>query len=139
MKNEKSLIHLTQYYETDQMNVIHHANYVKWMEEARTNFFKEIGIDLSIFDKKKVSLAVLFQSVNYQKYVKFNERIEIKCRCVELSNIKIKFEYDFFNLNQNCICAKGTTNHCFVNDKMEPVILKKKLPAIYELIKKCTL
>ena len=32
-----------QYHETDQMGIIHHSNYVKWMEEARIDFMKEMG------------------------------------------------------------------------------------------------
>ena len=32
-----------QYHETDQMGVIHHASYVKWMEEARVAFMDALG------------------------------------------------------------------------------------------------
>ena len=32
-----------QYHETDQMGIIHHANYVKWMEEARIRYMEELG------------------------------------------------------------------------------------------------
>ncbi len=31
-------IHRVQYYETDQMAVVHHSNYIRWMEEARVEF-----------------------------------------------------------------------------------------------------
>ena len=34
-----------QYHETDQMGIIHHSNYVKWMEEARIDFMKELGFE----------------------------------------------------------------------------------------------
>lgn len=30
--------HRAQYYETDQMGIIHHSNYIRWMEEARMDF-----------------------------------------------------------------------------------------------------
>ena len=36
--------HLVQYYETDQMGVTHHSNYIRWFEEARTKLFEEIGL-----------------------------------------------------------------------------------------------
>ena len=35
--------HEVQYYETDRMGITHHSNYVRWMEEARTFFLREIG------------------------------------------------------------------------------------------------
>ena len=33
-----------QYHETDRMGIIHHANYVKWMEEARMNLLDQLGM-----------------------------------------------------------------------------------------------
>ena len=33
-----------QYYETDKMGITHHANYIKWMEEARIGFLDSIGL-----------------------------------------------------------------------------------------------
>ena len=38
-----------QYHETDQMGIIHHSNYVKWMEEARIGYMDQMG-----FSYKKV-------------------------------------------------------------------------------------
>ena len=36
--------HRTQYYETDQMGIIHHSNYIRWFEEARTDLMRQMGI-----------------------------------------------------------------------------------------------
>ena len=35
--------HLVQYYETDQMGIVHHSNYIKWFEEARSFLLEENG------------------------------------------------------------------------------------------------
>ena len=35
--------HHAKYYETDQMGLIHHSNYVKWMEEARMDLMDQMG------------------------------------------------------------------------------------------------
>lgn len=35
--------HKAQYYETDQMGIVHHSNYIRWFEEARVDFFEKIG------------------------------------------------------------------------------------------------
>ena len=36
--------HKTQYYETDQMGIIHHANYLHWFEEARVDMMDQMGM-----------------------------------------------------------------------------------------------
>ena len=40
-----SYIRKAQYHETDQMGIIHHSNYIKWMEESRIEYLKSNGID----------------------------------------------------------------------------------------------
>ncbi len=37
-------IHKVQYYETDKMGITHHSNYIRWMEEARVDFFEKVRI-----------------------------------------------------------------------------------------------
>jgi len=38
-----------KYYETDQMAVVHHSNYIRWFEEARVDYLEKIGLVLMIF------------------------------------------------------------------------------------------
>ena len=37
--------HQAQYYETDQMGIIHHSNYIRWFEEARIWYMHQVGAD----------------------------------------------------------------------------------------------
>ena len=36
--------HIVQYYETDQMAIVHHSNYIRWFEEARVDWFEQMGL-----------------------------------------------------------------------------------------------
>ncbi len=133
-KNEYYVIHEAQYYETDQMKVVHHANYVKWMEESRNVLFKSIGININDFEKGKTYLTVLFQHVTYIKPVKYQEEVKIECKCTKLTSAKLEFTYNFYKNNE--ICAVGQTCHCFVNDELQPIVLKKLFPNEYKKIEK---
>ena len=35
--------HTVQYYETDRMGIVHHSNYIRWMEEARVDYLAQLG------------------------------------------------------------------------------------------------
>ena len=35
--------HHVKYYETDQMRIVHHSNYIRWMEEARMDMMEQMG------------------------------------------------------------------------------------------------
>ena len=66
-----------QYHETDQMGIIHHSNYVKWMEEARIDFMKEMGFGYGEVENRGIVSPVAGVSVSYKKRVLFDDMVEI--------------------------------------------------------------
>ena len=40
-----------QYYETDQMGIVHHSNYIRWFEEARTAFLATTASSIPIWSR----------------------------------------------------------------------------------------
>ena len=40
----KPYLRRPQFYETDGMSIIWHGNYVRWMEESRTDFMDQLGL-----------------------------------------------------------------------------------------------
>lgn len=44
-------IHHAKYYETDQMGIIHHSNYIRWMEDARMDAMSQFGISYNNMEK----------------------------------------------------------------------------------------
>ena len=51
--------HEVQYYETDRMGITHHSNYIRWMEEARVTFLKEIGWDYAKLEEMGIISPVI--------------------------------------------------------------------------------
>ena len=73
-----------QYHETDQMGIIHHSNYVKWMEEARIGYMSRMGFSYKKVEELGVISPVVEISVAYRKQVFFDDEIRIR---VALSSI----------------------------------------------------
>ena len=48
---------LVQYYETDRMGIVHHSNYIRWFEEARTDFLRNNGIVYSDLEQSGCSFS----------------------------------------------------------------------------------
>ena len=63
-----------QYHETDQMGIIHHSNYIKWMEEARIDFMKEMGFGYGEVEKRGIVSPVAEVSTTYKKPVFYRKR-----------------------------------------------------------------
>ena len=66
-----------QYYETDMMGITHHANYIRWMEEARIDFMEQIGFPYAAMEAQGIVSPVKSVSCNYQHPSTFNDEIVI--------------------------------------------------------------
>ena len=67
-----------QYHETDQMGIIHHSNYVKWMEEARIGYMNQMGFSYKKVEELGVISPVVEISVAYKKQVFFDDEIQVR-------------------------------------------------------------
>lgn len=61
------------YYETDRMDVVSHTNYIRWMEEARIDFMKKIGIPYHEIEKSGFMLPVLEVECKYKKSLTYGD------------------------------------------------------------------
>ena len=58
--------HKTQYYETDQMGIIHHYNYIRWFEEARMDMMEQMGMGYAEMEKRGIISPVLSVHSEYK-------------------------------------------------------------------------
>ena len=56
-----------QYHETDQMGIIHHSNYVKWMEEARVAFLDYVGLGYGKVERLGIVSPVVGITLGYKR------------------------------------------------------------------------
>ena len=73
-------IHKVQYYETDQMQIVHHSNYIKWFEEARMYLLEEMGFGYSQMESEGLVIPVLSVQADYKSMVRFGESVEIEAK-----------------------------------------------------------
>lgn len=120
--------HIAQYYETDQMGIIHHSNYIRWMEEARIFFLEKIGFGYKQMEEDGILSPVLNVNCDYKKMVKFGDTIEIRVFVKAYNHIKLTLGYEMINLENQEICTVGTSTHCFLDREGNILPMKKKIP-----------
>lgn len=122
------------YYETDQMGIVHHSNYIRWLEESRIDFLSQLGMEYKDLEEMGILIPVLSVSCNYKKPVFYNETICVPVKLTEFKGVTFTFEYDIMNKETMEQCAFATSSHCFVNKDMKPLRLKKVNEALYETL-----
>ena len=125
---------LAQYYETDQMRIIHHGNYVRWLEEARVDVMEQIGFGYEKMENMGILCPVLAVSTEYHEMVYFNQRVRIECRIKEYTGLKLTLLYQITNLATGNVCTSGETRHGFLDTEGNIISLKRKYPEIHQLI-----
>ena len=126
------------FYETDQMGIIHHTNYIRWFEEARTDLLEKINYPYQKVSEKSIDIAVLDVYCEYKSMVYFGDTVKIYVSLSELKEMRMTINYKIVNAKSNVICTLGKTKHFFYDrNKNRPVSLKKEIPELYELF--CTL
>lgn len=127
--------HHAKYYETDQMGIIHHSNYIRWFEEARIDFMNQIGLTYKTMEEEGIISPVLEINCKYLKMMYFDDIATIKLKISSYTGVRFTFEYEIYNQNKQ-LCTIGSSSHCFMNRKNRPISLKKLKPEFDELFKK---
>ena len=104
------------YYETDKMAVVHHSNYVRWLEEARIDFLKQVGLPYDEMEKNGIMIPVLSVSCQYKYAVRFNDTVCIKMKMEEFNGLKFRISYRFTDKDTDEVRVIAETAHFFVDD-----------------------
>ena len=123
-------VHKVQYYETDKMQITHHSNYIRFMEEARLDFFDSIGYDYAKVEKEGFISPVVRVECDYKKTTTYPDTIEIEVKAKECKKFKFKLGYTM-TVSGNVVCTAQST-HCFLDMQGRPVNIEKTFPGLFE-------
>ena len=119
------------YYETDQMGIVHHSNYIRFFEEARCSFMEQSGYPYARLEEEDIISPTLEVSCRYIHPVRYGDTVRIAVRMVKLSRLKCTFTYEITDASSGEIRAKGSSSHGFISREGKPVILPKEKPEFY--------
>ena len=115
-----------QYYETDMMGITHHANYVRWMEEARIDFLAQMGFPYRRMEQEGILSPVRSVSCQYKKPCTFGDEIEIDVSVAAFNGVVLAIRYEM-RKDGEVIC-EGRSEHVFVTREGRIVRVKRDMP-----------
>ena len=120
------------YYETDKMAIVHHSNYIRWFEEARVDFLRQIGLPFEKIEERGLLVPVLGISARYLLPFRYGDVFQIHIKVVSFTGLKFSIAYEVYHKETGKLHVTGTSEHGFVDSEMKPVRLKREYPDIYE-------
>ena len=125
--------HIVQYYETDRMGITHHSNYIRWMEEARIDFLRQIGWDYAKLEEAGIISPVVNVACSYQATTTFPDEITINVCVKEFRGVKLVLNYEMKKEDGTVACL-ASSEHCFLNKEGRIVRLKREVPEFYQIL-----
>lgn len=116
------------YYETDTMGVVHHSNYIRYLEEARCYFLENIGIPFEVLEENGITIPVLGVNCNYKYHVTFGDTLQIRVFIKEYTGVRMTVGYDVKEKETGKVVIVAETKHCFTDKSLKPINLKKYAP-----------
>ena len=117
------------------MGVVHHSNYIRWFEEARSDFFDKIGAPYAVTESMGIISPVLSISCDYKKSCYYGEEVIIETTLERVGNVKFFVSYRGLS-EEGELRAEGTTSHCFLNSEGQVISLKRVNPELFETLLK---
>tara|TARA_B100000963_G_scaffold119337_1_gene103955 strand:- start:126 stop:521 length:396 start_codon:yes stop_codon:yes gene_type:complete len=110
-----------RYYETDQMGIVHHSNYLKFFEFARIEWLEKLNIPYQEIEKNKIILPVVNCELKFLKPLVFGDTFKVKVHCTKKPTSSIEFSYEIFN-DSGEKTTEGKTLLAFLNsNSMKPI------------------
>jgi acyl-CoA thioester hydrolase len=113
------------YYEdTDLGSVVYHANYLRYMERARTEFFRAIGLDAAYPDDPVPSFWALRKAaVEYIRPARFNDLLDVRTQVVSLTGVRLDAVQTIWRGAEQL--TEGAVQACIISLSGRP----KRIPA----------
>ena len=120
-----------RYFETDQMGIVHHSNYLKYFEFARIEWLEKLNLPYQEIEKNKIILPVVKCELKFIKPLVFGDTFIVKVSCSKKPTSSIEFSYEIYN-NSGEKTTEGKTLLAFLNsDSMKPVRCPEMLSSLF--------
>ena len=100
-----------RYAETDQMGIVHHANYLIWFEIGRVELMRDLGYCYRDLEDDGYMLPVAEANCRFKDSAAYDDEILIRTRIVRLRRSLIQFDYGVYRAEDRALLATGGTTH----------------------------
>ena len=121
------------YYETDKMGVVHHSNYIRFLEEARSRWMEEFEMSMEYLENIGYTIPTLEVYCKYKHHVTSGDTLIIEPIVTEYNGVRMTVSYKVTNKSTGNEVIEAWTKHCFTNRDLRPINMKKNNEQIHKI------
>ncbi|MCR5681359.1 MAG: acyl-CoA thioesterase [Clostridiales bacterium] len=131
---EYAYVRRINYYETDRMGIVHHSNYIRYLEETRCDWMETVGIPMSLLEERGFTIPVLEVTCRYLHPVTSGDVIRIVPKITLYNGVRMTVAYVITDEKTGQPVAEASSGHCFTTLDLHPANMKKKAPDIHAIM-----
>lgn len=127
-----------QPHHTDYSGVVWHGSYIEWMEEARVECLRSIGIEFADLVALGCDLPVVELAIRYHQAVRMGMAAIVRTRMAEMSGVRINWDYQIQSPDGQEIFLTARVTLVAV-DREKGKILRQLPPAVKDALVKLSI
>jgi|RhiMethySRZTD1v2_1073278.scaffolds.fasta_scaffold04220_2 acyl-CoA thioester hydrolase len=118
-----------RYSESDQMGIVHHANYLVYLEEGRTALMRALGFPYDDVERRGFAMAVRRVEVRYRAAARYGDEIVVRTAVEHFRGASIQYASEIVRSSDSALLATGTVEvACLsIRDGLKPVPLPEDI------------
>ena len=120
-----------RYYETDQMGIVHHSNYIRYFECGRNAMLKEMDMPMEKVEASGVMMAVVAVDAKYKVPAKLGDTLRIISIIDAPPTAKVVVKTEIYNQNEQLVCMGSVTLGFIDAQTRRPVRCPESLASIF--------
>ena len=114
------------YHHTDCGGVVYYANYLNFLEEARTEYLALKGVSIKQLADIGTMFVVARQEIDYKFPAVYGDDLEVVTQVGIISGVRIEFLHEIYNQNKQLIVKAKTILVC-VDNQLKPQAIPQEV------------
>jgi tol-pal system-associated acyl-CoA thioesterase len=114
------------YHDTDSGGVVYYANYLKFLEEARTEAMREVGLEIKALAQQGILFVVRRQEIDYKAPALYGDILDVQTWVSSISAAQLTFEARIKNQDGQLVSTAKTLLVC-VDSHLKPQAIPQEL------------
>ena len=120
-----------RYYETDQMGIVHHSNYIRYFECGRIAMLEEVGLPMHKIEEKGIMLPIISVECRYKYPAKLGDKLRIVTSFNELPRARFTVMSEVYNQDGQLL-VEGSVSMGFIDSATRrPIRCPKALSDLF--------
>lgn len=115
------------YHDTDAGGVVYYANYLKYLEEGRTEFLAEKGLSVAEFHACGFLYAVRQCHVNYRSPARYGDTIICRTKLLKITAAQLVFDQKVYNKSDDRLLVDAEVSLVSLNRDFKPTPIPEKI------------